>query len=236
MDTTPSRLPTHPGPALAGFLLLMLPHTGWGQAIYSFTDAQGVLHLTDRPNDRRYRPVNLDSRYTLRVTRSDGAVVYWNTTPPPTRSAGGTQGSRGGNPSLAGEAGRHLYGELVKAAARRTGLDTALLHSIIRAESNFDPHAVSAKGARGLMQLMPETARQYGVVNTSDPETNIDGGARFLADLLKQFNNNLPLSLAAYNAGPATVNKYGGRIPPYPETQTYVDRVLRYYREYRQVM
>ncbi|MBF0401838.1 MAG: lytic transglycosylase domain-containing protein [Magnetococcales bacterium] len=125
---------------------------------------------------------------------------------------------------------------MVRAAAQRTGLSTALLHSIIRAESNFDPNAVSPKGAAGLMQLMPETARLYGVTDITDPETNIHGGALFLADLLKQFNNNLELSLAAYNAGPTTVTRYGRRVPPYPETRNYIARVLRYYEEYQKVM
>ena len=83
---------------------------------------------------------------------------------------------------------------------------------------------------------MPATARQYGVTDMTDPATNIHGGARFMADLLRQFNNNLVLSLAAYNAGPTTVAKYGGIVPPYPETQEYVARVLRYYREYQQVL
>ncbi|MBF0462136.1 MAG: lytic transglycosylase domain-containing protein [Magnetococcales bacterium] len=131
---------------------------------------------------------------------------------------------------------RQRFGAIVLAAAQRTGLNCALLNSIIRAESDFDPNAVSPKGAVGLMQLMPATARLYGVTDMTDPETNIHGGARFLADLLRQFNNDLELSLAAYNAGPTTVAKYGGMVPPYPETREYVARVLRYYREYQRVL
>ncbi|MEO5362749.1 MAG: transglycosylase SLT domain-containing protein [Magnetococcus sp. DMHC-8] len=205
--------------------------------IYSFVDKHGVLHLTDRPNDARYRPVQLANHYVAKPTRpgTKGPAVYWTRD---TRQ--GTMvswvplryGRDGGAP--AGQQQR--FREIILTVAQQTGLQSALLHSIIRAESNFDPDAVSPRGAVGLMQLMPATARQYGVMDITDPATNVHGGARFLADLLKQFNNNLELSLAAYNAGPTTVIRYGGMVPPYPETRQYVDRVLRYYQEYQQVM
>lgn len=131
---------------------------------------------------------------------------------------------------------RNRFAKMILEAAQRNGLNSALLHSVIRVESDFDPNATSSKGAVGLMQLMPATAKHYGVWDSTDPEANIHGGARFLAELLKRFDNDLELSLAAYNAGPTAVNRYGRKIPPYPETRRYVAKVLRYYREYRRAM
>jgi hypothetical protein len=110
-------------------------------------------------------------------------------------------------------------------------LDPNLIFAIIRAESNFDPYAVSEAGARGLMQLMPGTAAEMRVTNVFDPEQNVAGGTQYLAKLFELFDDNVELSLAAYNAGPGAVRKHGG-IPPYRETQEYVRKVTRYTREY----
>ena len=118
------------------------------------------------------------------------------------------------------------YRELVEAAAKRYNLDPDLITSIITVESNFDPKAVSRKNARGLMQLLPETAAQLGVKNIDDPAENIDAGTRYLRDLLQKYNNDLALALAAYNAGPDKVQLYG-TVPPYAETISYVRRVKR---------
>jgi soluble lytic murein transglycosylase-like protein len=112
-------------------------------------------------------------------------------------------------------------------------MDPALVKAVIRAESAFNPKAVSRAGAAGLMQLMPGTAAQYGVYDRFDPAANIDAGTRHLRGLLDMFNNDLMLALAAYNAGEGAVMKYGNTIPPYAETRTYVNRVLSYYRQYR---
>jgi soluble lytic murein transglycosylase-like protein len=121
----------------------------------------------------------------------------------------------------------------IEAAAGRNGVDPALLAGLIHAESNFDPNAGSPAGAQGLTQLMPETARSLGVTNPLDPEQSIEAGARLLHEHLQSFGGNAELALAAYNAGPGAVEKYGG-IPPYPETQAYVKRVLGYAAEYGQ--
>ena len=102
---------------------------------------------------------------------------------------------------------------------------------MVRAESAYDPDAVSSAGAVGLMQLMPETARRYGVSDRRDPDANVLAGASYLRDLIAEFEQDLELALAAYNAGENAVRSYGNRIPPYPETQGYVRKVLRYYAE-----
>jgi soluble lytic murein transglycosylase-like protein len=116
--------------------------------------------------------------------------------------------------------------EMVKAASSQTYIDQDLISSVIRAESGFNPRAVSPKGAQGLMQLMPQTAASLGVKNAMDPAANIEGGTRYLRELLGRYNNDLAKALAAYNAGPMRVEQYHG-VPPYPETHAYVARVIR---------
>jgi soluble lytic murein transglycosylase-like protein len=120
---------------------------------------------------------------------------------------------------------RREYDGLIGLTAREHEIEPALIKAVIAAESNFDPEAVSRKGAQGLMQLMPATASQLGVRNAFDIVENIDGGVRHLRGLIERFANNLPLALAAYNAGEKAVQQHGG-IPPYPETEQYVARIL----------
>ncbi len=122
------------------------------------------------------------------------------------------------------------YAEMVAAAATANELPAALLHAVIQAESSYNPKARSETGAAGLMQLMPDTARELGVRNVLDPASNIQGGARYLKRLMVMFDNDMALALAAYNAGPGAVLSRGGVIPPFSETQRYVPNVLRTYR------
>jgi soluble lytic murein transglycosylase-like protein len=124
------------------------------------------------------------------------------------------------------------YDDLITEVSKKYNVDSALIKAIIKAESNFNHEAVSTVGARGLMQLMPKTASYLQVDDSFHPGKNIDGGVRYLRYLLNLFDNNLPLALAAYNAGENAVARYNYNIPPYPETRNYVRRVLNYLNSY----
>lgn len=198
-----------------GFLTAMVfvlgaSMTGQAQAgVYTFTDASGVTHFTNVPSDPRYAAM---IRMPYRAPAHNAI-----------RTASSPADPRASD----------RYGPLVEKAAREHRIDQALLLAVIAAESGYDPYAISRKGAVGLMQLMPETARRYGVRNLYDPAENIQGGAKYLRDLMRKFNNDLPLSLAAYNAGEDAIVRHGNRIPPYRETLSYVPRVMNFYRQYR---
>lgn len=144
----------------------------------------------------------------------------------------GTQHSQQTSPRVGAGQGGHpsAFDSLIEAAAHKYGVDSGLVKAVIRVESNFDPNAVSHAGAKGLMQLMDGTAAALGVQNSFDVEQNIEGGVAYLDQQLHAFRGNLRLALAAYNAGPGTVRKYGD-VPPIDETQTYVQRVMDFYNE-----
>ena len=125
------------------------------------------------------------------------------------------------------------YHDLILAASQHHGVDADLIHCVIAIESNFDPKAVSPKNARGLMQLLPQTAAQLGVRDVFDPQENIEAGTRYLKEMLARYNNELTLALAAYNAGPEKVEQYGRRVPPYLETVRYVQRISRSYAHFK---
>ncbi len=122
------------------------------------------------------------------------------------------------------------YDSVIKSASRKHGVDPYLVKAVIKAESNFNPDAVSPKNAQGMMQLIPDTADDYGLNNPFDPTENIEAGVHHLKDLIKYFDGDIKLSLAAYNAGKGAVVKHGFTIPPYPETTNYISKVLRYYK------
>ena len=128
-----------------------------------------------------------------------------------------------------------LFDPFIHKAARRYDVDPALVKAIIRAESGYDPKAISKRGAKGLMQLMPVTAKALGVEDCFNPEHNIDGGVKYFKELLERFNGNVKLSLAAYNAGSRKVRLYGG-VPPFRATEYYIERVFEYYSLYKQAM
>jgi len=159
------------------------------------------------------------------------SVIYSDTPPADARY---TLFKKGQAVELSGSAGLPAtkYSGHILAAARETSVDPALIHAVISVESGYNPSARSSAGAVGLMQLMPGTAKRYGVKDRLDPAQNIQGGARYLRDLQAMFGNNLQLVLAAYNAGEESVMKYGMRIPPFRETSAYVPKVMRYYRKF----
>ena len=178
--------------------------------VYAFVDDQGELHLSNVPDNERYRSLD---------TGSAPAGAEARVGPVP----GGAVDSDA----------RRRYGAVVAQAAGRYGIEAALLHAVISVESGYNARAVSKRGAAGLMQLMPDTAKRFGVANVFDPADNVRGGAQYLTELMKLFDNDVRLALAAYNAGEAAVIKYGRRIPPYRETAAYVPRVVGFYEKFR---
>ncbi len=198
--------------------------------IYKYVDASGQVYFTDTPlQGNRYRlewqrEASKIAPASLGAVRPQTGII----------AQGRVLTSRPIEPLPQSQAERRaLYHPLILANARRYGLSPGLLHAIIRAESAYNPQAVSPKGAHGLMQLMPMTSARYGVRDPFDPAENIRGGAAYLRDLLDLFDQDVKLALAGYNAGEGAVLKYGRQIPPYDETQEYIRRVLRFYLDER---
>lgn len=158
------------------------------------------------------------------ATQRSTSVQRTSLTFEPVMTAGGVASSLGGFTT-----GNAQVDGYIMESASRNGLDPLLIYSIMHQESSFKQRAISYKGARGLMQLMPGTAARYGVTNIFDPKQNIEGGSRYMKFLLNRFQGDLSLALAGYNAGEGAVDKYGWRIPPYAETQEYVRRISRRY-------
>jgi len=189
--------------ALIGVLLFIATaYTPALADIFVYVDKEGVMHFSNAPSHGRYR-------------------VYMKE-----KSSAAAQVVRKIKPDT------DKYDHLIAESCRLHGVDFALVKAVIRAESCFDPYAISSKGAEGLMQLMPQTSKRLNVANPFDPHENIKGGVRYLKHLLNRFNSDLQLSLAAYNAGETVVAQVNG-IPNYRETKNYVAEVLRYYQEYK---
>jgi soluble lytic murein transglycosylase-like protein len=213
---------------LLALLPLLLPG-GAGADVYKYVDSSGRVYYTDNPDHSGYRRIiTTPEPFTKPVRVSFGAGRNLSA------SSDGFFGrsARAPKNSAVAERNRLQYAGLIEAAATRHGLDPGLLHAVIRAESSYNPEAVSHKGAMGLMQLMPGTAARYGVRDPYDPEENVLGGARYLSDLLDMFDSDVALAVAAYNAGENNVIKYGNRVPPFAETRDYVSKVLSYYNRY----
>ncbi len=171
--------------------------------IYRWVDSNGTVHLTDRPTHSGYKLIQLRNKQQLmsRINFRDR------------------------------EKNRKRFSSLIAEVARLYDVPEALLHALITIESVYDPNAISRAGAVGLMQLMPATARRYGVYDRHNPVANLNGGTRYLKDLLNRFDNKVELALAGYNAGENAVERYGNKIPPFDETQEYVRKVMQLYTE-----
>ena len=193
---------------LCAMLLWGLAASAWAD-VYRYRDSEGRVYLTDKPMKG---DVRLEKRYHFKAY---------------------PHGPRRPDSLVAMERRRKRLAPLIRAAARAAHLRPELVQAVVRAESAFRADAVSDKGAQGLMQLMPDTARRFGVSDPFDPGQNLRAGARYLALLLETFDNDLRLAVAAYNAGPSAVINYGRQVPPYPETRRYVEKVLAFYKAYR---
>lgn len=187
-------------------LLLIAPSLTQAD-IYKYVDKHGRIILTDKPRNDNYKLL----------------VKTWK----------GWEEKKSTVAYDKFKVNKTKYASTIAYYASRYRLPKSLLDAVITAESAYDPNATSRAGAVGLMQLMPETAKRYGVSNRRNPSANVNGGTRYLRDLLKMFDNKLELALAAYNAGEGAVKEYGNKVPPYKETRNYVKKVIAYYREYR---
>lgn len=195
-------------------LLLLLSSVTVDAAVYSYRDEHGRLFLTDRPPNDNYRIV-VTSRKNSESPSAPVRGVSSSVNEPQ-------------NIMLPNDG---AFAKYINDAAQKFNIDPYLIKSIIQVESSFNPSAQSSKGAQGLMQLMPATAREVGCNDSFDPLQNIMGGTRYLSMMLSRFGEDLDLALAAYNAGPGNVERHNG-IPPFRETQNYVRRVNHYYQEY----
>lgn len=201
---------------LIGFCLV---RAGWAD-IYMNTTDSGVVALSNVPTDAGYAVLIAAPRQA--VATIPGARA-------PEARASEAKARKPG--SLRARKAR--YDQIVDEVSRAHGIESALLHAVISVESRYNPKALSNRGAAGLMQLMPGTAKRYGVTDAFDPAQNLGGGAKYLRHLLKMFDSDVGLALAAFNAGEHAVVKHGNRIPPYRETLHYVPKVLDYYQRYR---
>jgi soluble lytic murein transglycosylase-like protein len=199
--------------------------------IYANTAEDGSVSLSNMPADKQYQLLVAEDK--IIVPAATPLAVQPVVVTPPVSVKPLAVSPAAAQKSLSTPTRKALYNRMVAVAARTHGLDVALLHAVISVESRYNHKAVSRAGAVGLMQLMPAIAKRYGVSDSFDPEQNINGGARYLRDLIKLFKGNVSLALAAYNAGEYAVIKNGNRIPPYPETRNYVPRVMDYYRQYQ---
>jgi soluble lytic murein transglycosylase-like protein len=181
--------------------------------IYKFTDTDGRVYYTDEPRHSLYKRIIKSKTFRYSNINNSNTNNYHTKV----RTFSGANKKR--------------FAELIEQAANRYQVDAKLVHAVIQTESAYNSSAQSPAGAVGLMQLMPDTARRFGVSDRNDPDQNVDGGTRYLKHLINMFNPNLDLAVAAYNAGENAVIRYNNSIPPYPETQNYVKQVLALYNQ-----
>jgi soluble lytic murein transglycosylase-like protein len=192
--------------------MLAAPARPAAEEVYSYVDDEGVLHFSNAPSDKRFKKVN----------RAEGPAIYRKATQARAR------------PVPASKSGRSFerYRDHIRVAADKYRLPEALLRAVMAVESNYDHRALSEKGAMGLMQLMPGTAKEMFVADAWDPAQNIEGGARYLRILANQYGGDSVQVLAAYNAGPEAVRRAGGGVPNIPETREYVRKVVELWKAF----
>lgn len=223
---------------------ILVFHTESKGEIYRYVDSEGVAHYSDVPRNKNYEKTGISGQIADRNApgpgeRISGSPLPSYSAPSPPEAVGGdplpTESASADNPSP--KSFREVtdgvpalptdYSGHIENISRKYGIHPDLIWAVIKAESNFNPLAISPKGAQGLMQLMPATARSQGVNNPFDPYQNIEAGARHLRNLLSHYKGDLTLALAAYNAGKEKVRHHGG-VPPYRETRDYIQRVSKY--------
>lgn len=193
--------------------LLFFSAVTWAD-LYGYVDEDGRAHMSTTQIDERYK---LFQRSAAKSTEKKQTVVVVDVKMP--KVSKGTI---------------KLYNKQISKVAKKYGVDPALVHAVILAESQYNADAISRRGAIGLMQLMPDTAERYKVTDSFDANQNIRGGAQYLRDLIKMFDGDLELAVAAYNAGEGAVIRAGYKIPPYSETKKYVPKVMSFYRKYQE--
>ncbi len=199
-------------PFLSIIAIILLSYPYAQADIYIYVDKEGVVHFTNTPTHGKFKL----------ILKEEIASPEKKEEPAP-----------GESPRLAAQLAQEKFDHFIWRAAERYGVNYALIKAIIKAESNFNPLAISKAGAKGLMQLMPGTALNFQVRDSFHPEKNIEGGVRYLRYLIDLFPNNLYAVLAAYNAGENAVFRYRG-VPPYPETRRFIQKVLQYFQQYNQ--
>ena len=209
---------------------LALGLAGQARAAERVTLTNGFVQICDHHEivDGKYRLyTNKETESYIEFPQDQIASIEWAPDPPPEPVAPAAKSVPAPEPAkVEAKLTATDLRQMLASAGNAHNVDEDLLASVVKAESNGNAHAVSPKGAQGLMQLMPATAAEQGVHDAFRPEDNVKGGSAYLDWLLKRYNDNLALALAAYNAGPAAVDKYHGKIPPYRETQLYVARVI----------
>ncbi|MDD2899663.1 MAG: transglycosylase SLT domain-containing protein [Desulfuromonadaceae bacterium] len=191
--------------SVAAICVCVTPWAATGD-IYRYVDEDDIVHFTDAPTDKRFKVFMRDLKKDKELRTK---LRYASSVDPA------------------------VFEQLIKTCSEKYGVSSCLVKAVIHAESGYNPNAVSSKGASGLMQLMPDTAKSLKVADRFNPRDNVEGGVKYLRFLLDTFRGDVSLAVAAYNAGLNKVAKYGG-IPPYNETRTYVNRVLSYMKSYQE--
>ena len=215
-----------------GLVLLAVAAAPASADIYRYIDEEGRVHFSDVRVDPRYELFLKTKPQAAEAAPAAGTIALESADG--TRTAAVAQAAPAFAPTRVKVTPR--FTDMIAKVAQEQKVDPALMHAVILAESAYNPRAKSRKGATGLMQIMPDTGKRYGVTDLLNPIKNLTAGAKYLKDLLAMFGNDMKLAVAAYNAGEGAVMRNGNAIPPYAETQAYVPKVLKYYESFRSAL